>query len=106
MKIIEQAEQHPSIPHPTTCKIAKMSSLTWDGEAIPGGVATRLWAFMTLSGERLCCVLTESESPNSRSQLALHFRGDDKTLLFSLVGSKRARESVVSSLLPGMVPAN
>jgi hypothetical protein len=105
LKVVAQAEQ-PAMrePNPITRKIASMSSLTWEGEAIPGGVATYLWAFMTLSGQRVFCVLTESDSPNSESQQTLYFRGDDQSVLYSLVGSKTSRGSVVASLLPGMSP--
>jgi hypothetical protein len=91
--------------NPITRKIAEMASLSWDGEAIPGGVATKLWAFMSLSGFRVFCVLTESDSPNAPSpQRALHVRGDDQALLFSFIGSKASRDSVVSSLVPDMLP--
>ena len=87
--------------NPMTRKIAKMAALTWEGEAIPGGVATNLWAFMTLGGYRAYCVLTENDD---QTQQTLHFRGDDRKVLFSLAGSKSSRESVVASMLPGMVP--
>jgi hypothetical protein len=91
--------------HPVTRKIGEMSSLTWEGEAIPGGVATKLWAFMSLSGFRIFCVLSESDSPNSPIPLkTLYIRGDDQSLLFTLIGSKESRDSVVSSLLPDMLP--
>jgi len=65
-------------------------------------VATNLWAFMTLTGHRLYCVLTENDD---QTQQTLHFRGDDRTVLYSIVGSKASRQSVVASLLPRMVPA-
>jgi hypothetical protein len=91
--------------NPIARKIAEMSSLSWDGEAIPGGVATKLWAFMSLSGFRVFCVLTESDSPHAPTpQRTLHVRGDDQPLLFSFIGSKTSRDSVVRSLVPDMLP--
>jgi hypothetical protein len=80
-------------------KIANISSLTWNGEAIPGGYVTRAWAFATLSGNRVMAVLAESDSDK---KLALHFRGDDKFVLYSLIGSSSAREAIVAALAPGM----
>jgi hypothetical protein len=82
-------------------KIASISSLTWNGEAIPGGYVTRAWAFATLAGQRVMAVLAESDSDK---KLALHFRGDDKFVLYSLTGSNSAREAMVAALAPGMVP--
>jgi hypothetical protein len=90
--------------NPITQKIAEMSSLDWEGEAIPGGVAVKLWAFVTLSGDRIYCILTESDGPNSDVQRTLYIRGDNPQLLFSFVGSNESRQSVVSSLLPNMIP--
>jgi hypothetical protein len=89
LKIVKHGEQ-PTMPEPNllTRKIAMMSSLTRDGEAIPGGVATNMWAFMTLSGQWVFCVVTESASPNLESQQTFYFRGDNQSVLFSLVGSK------------------
>jgi hypothetical protein len=104
INISPQRKKHHSIPHPTTQKIAKMSSLVWEGEAIPGGVATRLWAFMSYAGHRAYCVLTEADGDNVQKKQTLHFRGDDRALLFSLAGTESSREIVVSSLIPGMSP--
>ena len=89
--------------NPITQKVAEMSSLEWEGEAIPGGVASRLWAFFSFSGARLYCILTESDGPNTDVQRTLYIRGDDQQLLFSFIGSKQSRQSVVSSLLPNMI---
>jgi hypothetical protein len=89
-------------------KVCEMASLTWDGEAIPGGFATRIWAYMTLSGQRVFGVLAESDSDaggeDAPKPTALYLRGDDRSLLFSLVGSKAGREAIVSTLVPGMSP--
>ena len=88
--------------NPITQKVAEMSSLEWEGEAIPGGVASKLWAFFAASGARVYCILTESDSPNAAVERTLYIRGDDQKLLFSFVGSKQSRQSVVTSLLPSM----
>ena len=102
MNIHSSLDKRTNADNPITRTIAKISSLNWEGEAIPGGVATNLWAFMTRSGYRMYCVLTENDD---QTQQTLHFRGDDRALLYSVAGSKNSRESVVASLLPGMVPA-
>jgi hypothetical protein len=88
-----------------TAKVGALSALTWDGEAIPGGYATKAWAFMTLSGKRILALLTESESKvSSQPELSLHLRADDRLLLFSLVGSKAAQDRVAITLTPGLFP--
>ena len=102
MGIVSSAGKRTKADNPITRMISKMASLTWEGEAIPGGVATNLWAFMTLSGHRLYCVLTENDD---QTQQTLHFRGDDRRVLYSIAGSKISREAVVASLLPGMIAA-
>jgi hypothetical protein len=101
---IAECRNNDQVNHvnPITQKIAEMSSLEWDGEAIPGGVASKLWAFFTKTGARVYCILTESDSPNADVQRTLYIRGDDQQLLFSFVGSKNSRQSVVASLLPNM----
>ena len=66
------------------------------------GTATRGWAFLTLTGKRLLCLMVEStvmdennmETPTS----TLHFRADDEALLFSILGSDVTRNAVVHSL--------
>jgi hypothetical protein len=83
-------------------KVCEMASLTWEGEAIPSGFATRLWAYMTLSGQRVFGVLAESDSEDADKPTALYLRADDRSLLFSLVGSKTGRAAFVAALLPGM----
>lgn len=98
LTIVDQSDQSAN---PTTRKISTMASLMWEGEAVPGGVATNLWAFQTLSGHRILCVLTESETPEAQSEQNLFFRGDSKPLLFSLICSKEARDSVVSAMIQG-----
>lgn len=65
------------------------------------GVATTGWAFMTLSGNRLLCLMVESEATEDRTS-TLHFRADDEALLLSIMGSDSARNSVVASLTRGL----
>jgi hypothetical protein len=63
------------------------------------GMSTKGWAFMTLSGNRLLCLLVEMGTPESGGTTTmLYFRSDDETLLLSLMGSDIARRSVVSAL--------
>lgn len=81
--------------------VAASSSLWFEGEAIPGGFATKLWAFMSLTGERVLCAMTETENET----LSLHLRADGKHLLFTLVGSREARKAVVATLVPDMALA-
>jgi hypothetical protein len=101
MKVVRQSDAVKF--NPVTQKVAAMSLLTWEGEAIPGGVATHLWAFASLTGDRVFCILTEADnSDNESAEQVLHFRGDNQSLLYSFVKSKEARDSVVSSLLPEM----
>jgi len=104
---------------PADRKVADLSSLNWHGEAIPGGIATRLWAFSALSGGRALCVLAVTDGGSSaagggkgggvsssspQQQRALHFRGDDAQLLHSLAGSRSTREAVVAAMCPGYSP--
>ena len=99
-------------------KIARMSEVKWDGEAIPGGTATKLWAFMTLAGHRLYCVLIEGDdnnkdNNNKRSgksnsdvsvsqktniEYTLHFRAEAKASLYCIAGSRTSREAIVKAL--------
>lgn len=76
--------------------VAASSSLFFEGEAIPGGVATNLWAFMSLTGQRVMAIMTEAENGTTE----LHLRSDSSPLLYSLVGSSDARKLVVSALVP------
>ncbi|CAB9521264.1 expressed unknown protein [Seminavis robusta] len=78
--------------------VGESSSLLFEGEAIPGGFATKLWAFMSLAGDRVMCVMTETEN----NTICLHLKADSKQLLFTLVGAATSRQAVVSALVPGM----
>lgn len=78
--------------------LAEASSLLFEGEAIPGGFATKLWAFMSLSGERVMCVMTETEN----NTLSLHLKSDCKSLIYTLVGSRGCRQAVVAAVVTGM----
>jgi hypothetical protein len=90
-----------SPPKQLASSIAEMSTLIWNGEAIPGGYATMAWAFGTLSGHKVLVVLAETDAD---SRTTIHLRGDDKTTLFGLVASSMARRDLVAALLPGMEP--
>ena len=81
--------------------VGEASCLLFEGEAIPGGFATKLWAFMSLSGDRVMCVMTETET----NALSLHLKADNKSLLFALVGSKESRKAVVAALTTGLTAA-
>jgi len=105
LKVAQLSVSSKFVPADATAfKVAATSRLTFDGEAIPGGYATRLWAFMSHSGHRVLAILCESQE--SPSQLALYFRGDNKELLYSLLGTKPARKAVVAALSAGMVPVD
>jgi hypothetical protein len=66
------------------------------------GTATMGWAFMTLTGNRLLCLLVEDsivdESGLTSQSSTLHFRADDEALLYSIMGSDTTRNVVVTSL--------
>jgi len=63
------------------------------------GWSTKGWAFMTLSGNRLLCLLVEMGSLETGGITnMLYFRSDDETLFLSLMGSDVARRSVVAAL--------
>jgi hypothetical protein len=64
--------------------------------------ATRLSAYTTLSGQRLFGVLAESDSEDAAKLTALYLRADDRSLLFSVVGSKSVREAFAAALVPNM----
>lgn len=80
-------------------RLAAISTIRFDGEAIPGGFVTKLWAFISMNGKRALFVMAESENDKT-----IHIRGDDKSLLSCLVGTKGARRSIVGGLEPGMQP--
>ena len=63
------------------------------------GMSTKGWAFMTLSGNRLLCLLVEMGTTEAGGTTSmLYLRSDDETLLLSLMGSDTARRSVVAAL--------
>jgi hypothetical protein len=90
-----------SPPKQLASSIAEMSTLIWNGEAIPGGYATMAWAFGTLSGHKVLVVLAETDADG---RTTIHLRGDDRVTLFGLVASTVARRDLVAALLPGMEP--
>lgn len=90
-------------PDPVASRIVEMSGLAWEGEAIPNGYASKLWCFMSLKGTRILCLLAEREDedkPSSAPFRSLHIRGDDKPLLYSLLGTRLLRERFVKTLTP------
>ena len=78
--------------------VGEASCLLFEGEAIPGGFATKLWAFMSLSGDRVMCVMTETES----NAVSLHLKADNRFLMYALVGSKESRKAIVAALTTGL----
>lgn len=66
------------------------------------GTVTRGWAFVTLTGKHLFCVMVETtfvdESNIETPSATLHFRADDEALLLSVMGSDAQRNDVVHSL--------
>ena len=89
---------------PVDKKLSEAASLSFSGEPIPGGEATKLWAFSAIRGGRAFCILAETEGGGAPTY-TLHLRGDDQRLLYSLAGTKSAREQLVAALCPDMVPA-
>ena len=87
-----------------TLRLAAISTIKFEGNAIPGGYVTRIWAFMSLTGKRALFVLAESEDDTTKNGTAdrtIHVRGDDKQLLCCLTGTNSARKLLVGALLPG-----
>ena len=106
IRITERLVDEEKLRDRTTEKIAEMSSLTWEGEAVPGGFASRVWAFEAFGGQRVLGVLAESDNGEGTSKpMALYLRSDDRSLLFALVSSKPAREALVYALCPEMSTA-
>jgi len=82
-------------------QMAALSAVKFDGDPVPGGMVTHLWAFMSSKGKRVMCVLGEQDGEESKT---LHVRGDDKQLLLCLVGTSTSRSSLISALKPGLKP--
>eukprot|EP00980_Cylindrotheca_fusiformis_P007799 scaffold1669_cov129-Cylindrotheca_fusiformis.AAC.10 len=80
-------------------RLSAISTVRFAGESIPGGLVTKLWAFMAMNGKRALFVMAESDEDKT-----IHVRGDDKTLLSCLLGTKGARYAVVAALEPGLRP--
>eukprot|EP00525_Craspedostauros_australis_P001922 CAMPEP_0198120328 /NCGR_PEP_ID=MMETSP1442-20131203/28669_1 /TAXON_ID= /ORGANISM="Craspedostauros australis, Strain CCMP3328" /LENGTH=344 /DNA_ID=CAMNT_0043778963 /DNA_START=1 /DNA_END=1035 /DNA_ORIENTATION=+ len=96
--------------HNDARRIAAISSVRFGGESIPRGQVTRLWAFMSLQGQRVFCVLAHSAEAGSAKSSSgmeptLHIRSDDVRLMQCLVGTKWARAATVSALVPHLQPA-
>jgi hypothetical protein len=90
-----------------TVRLAAISTLRFAGESISGGVVTKLWAFMSISGKRVLFVMAESEIDTGNygsNDKTVHVRGDDKALLGCLTGTSSARRALVGALEPGLQP--
>ena len=88
-----------------TKRLAALATVKFEGNAIPGGQVTRLWALSSLTGMRVLFVLAESEGDSKRknsSGTTLHVRSDDKQLLCCLTGTRGSRKALVAALMPGL----
>lgn len=94
---IPDDEEVPSVFD--SLRLSAMSTVAFQGDPVPGGMITRLWAFVNPSGKRAMFVLAEQRSDNSTT---LHARGDDKQLLLCLAGTASSRDALISALQPGM----
>jgi hypothetical protein len=88
-------------------RLAAVSTLRFSGEPIPGGFVTRLWAFMSLQGKRVLCVMAESDVDTGNygtNDKTMHVRGDDANLLCCLAATATSRGAFVAALAPGFYP--
>ena len=79
--------------------LSELSTIQFAGEVIPGGRVTKLWAFLSMGGKRILCVMAESDHDKT-----IHVRGDSKSLLSCVFGAKGTRNDFVGALEPGMQP--
>lgn len=84
-------------------RLAAISTVTFKGDPVPGGMVKHLWAFMSPKGKRALFVLGEQEGDKSKT---LHVRGDDKELLLCLAGTGNSRHALISALYPGFISAS
>eukprot|EP00533_Pseudo-nitzschia_delicatissima_P009376 CAMPEP_0116110662 /NCGR_PEP_ID=MMETSP0327-20121206/18029_1 /TAXON_ID=44447 /ORGANISM="Pseudo-nitzschia delicatissima, Strain B596" /LENGTH=1325 /DNA_ID=CAMNT_0003603837 /DNA_START=88 /DNA_END=4065 /DNA_ORIENTATION=- len=82
-------------------RLAALSSVKFDGDPVPGGMITELWAFISPKGKRVLFVLGEQDGEGTKT---LHVRSDDKQLLLCLVGTSSSRNDLISALKPGLKP--
>ena len=80
-------------------RLAVLSAVKFEGNPIPGGMVTQLWAFISPKGKRAMLILGEQDGEDSKT---LHVRGDDKQLLLCLVGTSSSRSALISALKPGL----
>jgi hypothetical protein len=80
-------------------RLSAICTLAFHGDPVPGGLITRLWAFVSPHGKRAMFVLAEQVSDNTST---LHARGDDKQLLLCLAGTNASRNALIAALQPGM----
>jgi hypothetical protein len=80
-------------------RLSAICTLAFHGDPVPGGMITRLWAFVSPHGKRAMFVLAEQVSDNTST---LHARGDDKQLLLCLAGTNASRNALIAALQPRM----
>jgi hypothetical protein len=84
--------------------VANLSLVTLQDWIRPSGVHTKGWAFATLSGKRLFCVLTVNESDTlteGKSDVGIatfQFRGDDEAMVNKLIEAESAISGIISLL--------
>jgi hypothetical protein len=102
LKLVEVSEEE-DLPSSSfdAMRIAAISTVAFEGNPVPGGMITHLWAFMSPQGKRAMFVL--AEQGHDRNKM-LHVRSDDKYLLLCLAGTSSARDALISALQPGMKP--
>lgn len=97
MPVLEDEEP----PHVSfdSLRLSAISTVGFHGDPVPGGMISRLWAFVNPHGKRAMFVLAEQGSDKNT---ILHARGDDKDLLLCLAGTSTSRDALISALQPGM----
>lgn len=104
LKLVAQADDSSPRVSFDTVRLAALSTVKFNGNAIRGGEVTKLWAFASVSGKRVLCALVES-SGGGHISTVLHVRSDDKKVTTCLVGTASARQAFVAALAPGFAPS-
>lgn len=100
LKLVDVSDaEEPSPATFDAMRIAAISTVAFEGDPLPGGMITNLWAFSSPQGKRAMFVLAEQGTDRNKT---LHVRSDDKYLLLCLAGTSSSRHSLVSALQPGM----
>lgn len=102
LKLVDDSS-YEEVPHTLhdVMKLTTLSTLKFEGDHVPGGMVTQLWAFMSPKGKRVMFALGEQDGEDIKT---LHVRGDDKQLLLCLVGTSTSRAALISALKPGLKP--